>query len=99
MAFADAEHAVTTHDTGPRRWCSIDANPAAMLGMIWGMAVGLTRPGPLESSIRTSSMNEPIPPNPAPTTTPDLTVSGSSSAYSRPASAIAWRTATRKNWV
>ncbi len=99
MALAEAEHAVTTHDTGPNRLCSIEASPAAMLGMIRGTPVGLTRSGPRSIRVVISSMNEPIPPNPAPTMTPARAAASSSSAKETPDCSSAWRTATRKNWV
>ena len=46
MALADAEQAVTTQETGPRRLCSIEASPAEMFTMILGIPVGETRSGP-----------------------------------------------------
>ena len=98
MAFADAEQAVTTHVTGPSRWCSIEAIPAAMLGMILGMPVGLTRSGPLAR--RVDLIDERLhPPKPAPAITPARAAAGSSSSNESPAWERASRTATRKNWV
>ncbi len=89
MALAEALHAVTTHDTGPVRLCSIETRPAAMFGMILGTPVGLTRSGPRSTSVVISSMKAPIPPKPAPTITPARDAASSSSAKSSPASASA----------
>jgi hypothetical protein len=50
MAMLDAAQAVQTDESGPRVPSSIDTQPAPRLGMIDGMANGLTRSGPRRRS-------------------------------------------------
>ena len=51
IAMFDAAHAVHSDMSGPRVPSSIETQPAPRFGMIDGIANGLTRSGPLFSSV------------------------------------------------
>ena len=96
MALAEAAHAVTVQEMGPRAPMSMAICAAAMLGIIMGSMNGLTRLGPRAPITRTPSSMVARPPRPEPNTTPTRSASAPTSS---PLSATAWRAATTASWA
>jgi hypothetical protein len=94
LCVAEA-HAVTAQELGPLRFKSIETIPAAMLGIIMGITIGLTRLAPLFSMTIICSSITGKPPMPHPMMVP-MRVEFSS-VTSRPESLRASRPAMMAN--